>query len=72
PAGHVRSGVNRVLARSAEEVARAGYRGLMEGRRCVVPGWQNRLVTMLPRFLPREVVMRAMEEVQMRRLRARP
>jgi short-subunit dehydrogenase len=43
----------RGFDRSAEEVARQGYLGLMRGRSVVVPGMQNKLVPWLPRFLPR-------------------
>jgi uncharacterized protein len=42
-----------VMARSAERVAREGYEGLMGGHRVVVPGGHNRIVTLLPRLLPR-------------------
>ncbi|HXD45472.1 MAG TPA: SDR family oxidoreductase [Pseudolabrys sp.] len=45
-----------VLARPAERVAREGYAGLMAGRRVVVPGGPNRLVTVLPRLLPRGLI----------------
>jgi len=41
------------LGRSAERVAREGYEGLLRGHRLVVPGFGNKLVTLLPRFLPR-------------------
>lgn len=53
-----------ILERDVRFVAEAGYRGLMAGRRLVVPGWPNLLVTMLPRFLPRGFVVRAMDRVQ--------
>jgi hypothetical protein len=43
----------RGFDRSAEEVARQGYKGLMRNRSVVVPGLQNKLVPWLPRFLPR-------------------
>jgi short-subunit dehydrogenase len=43
----------RGFDRSAEEVARQGYSGLMRGRAVVVPGVQNKLVPWLPRLLPR-------------------
>jgi short-subunit dehydrogenase len=46
-----------ILARSAEQVARAGYRGLMRGRRVVVPGWSNKLVTTVVRFAPKSVLL---------------
>jgi hypothetical protein len=38
-------------------VAKAGYDGLMAGRRLVVPGLGNKLVTMLPRLLPRGLIL---------------
>ncbi len=44
------------LARSAERVARAGYQGLMTGHRVVVPGKPNRVITLLPRLLPRGLI----------------
>jgi short-subunit dehydrogenase len=46
------------LARSAERVAREGYEGLMQNRRIVVPGSANRIVSMLPRLVPRGLVLR--------------
>ena len=42
-----------MLARSAERVAREGYRGLMANRRVVVPGSHNRVAALLPRLVPR-------------------
>jgi uncharacterized protein len=42
-----------VLECPAEKVARAGYDGMMGGHRVVVPGKLNRLVTLLPRIVPR-------------------
>ncbi len=47
-----------LLEVSAEKVARAGYAGLMAGKRLVVPGWGNKAVTLLPRLLPRGLVLR--------------
>jgi short-subunit dehydrogenase len=44
------------LARSAERVAREGYEGFMGGHRIVVPGGPNRIVTLLPRLLPRGLI----------------
>ena len=43
----------RGFDRSAEDVARQGYHGLMRGRGVVVPGAHNKLVPWLPRLLPR-------------------
>jgi short-subunit dehydrogenase len=45
------------LARSAGRVAEEGYRGLMQGRRLVIPGTTNRLAALLPRFLPRSLIL---------------
>jgi uncharacterized protein len=46
-----------ILGRSAERVARAGYEGLMAGHRVVVPGSHNRVFSLLPRFLPRGLLL---------------
>jgi uncharacterized protein len=40
---------------SAAEVAEAGYRGLMDGQRVVIPGAMNRLVPWLVRLTPRRL-----------------
>jgi uncharacterized protein len=48
---------SRLLTLSAEEVAAEGYRGLQEGRRVVVPGWPNKLISVLVGWLPRKFVL---------------
>lgn len=54
-----------VLGMSADEVARQGYDGLMRGRRRVVPGLANKLITnVIPRLVPRELLLRAIELTQ--------
>ena len=58
----------RLLTRSAEQVARDGYRGLMQGRRVVIPGAVNRAVTTMIRFAPRTLVL----ELIARQQRSRP
>jgi uncharacterized protein len=45
------------LARSAERVAHEGYDGLMGGHRVVVPGKPNRILTLVPRLLPRGLML---------------
>lgn len=56
------------LAVSASQVAAAGYRGLMAGQRVVVPGWANRLVaSLVPRLVPRNVLLDRLERRQRRR-----
>jgi len=49
------------LNRSAERVARQGYDGFMAGHRVVVPGRPNRIMTLLPRLLPRALMLAMME-----------
>jgi uncharacterized protein len=69
-----RAGIARrpsMLDRSAEEVARAGYDGLMQGRRLIVPGWRNRLVSRLPRVLPRALMLDLVARSQAYRFGAR-
>jgi hypothetical protein len=56
-----------ILTRSAEQVAEAGYRGLMRGQRVVVPGWANKLVTTLVRIVPRRVLLAMVDARQSRR-----
>lgn len=51
----------------AAQVAEAGYRGLMAGRRVVVPGGLNKVVTFLPRLVPRAWVLEAVYARQRRR-----
>jgi short-subunit dehydrogenase len=58
----------RFLARTAERVARDGYNGLMRNRRVVVPGSDNKIATLLPRFLPRGAVLRIFRAMQSRKM----
>ena len=61
----VKGGLARgLLTKSAEAVAEAGYRGLMAGRRLVVPGLGNKLVTLLTALVPRRLVLRAVASRQ--------
>ena len=57
----------RVMTLSAMAVARVGYRGFMAGRRVVVPGFANKLVVSLMRYVPRKIVLAATD----RKLRGR-
>ena len=47
----------KMLSRSAERVAAEGYEGLMAGKRVVVPGSDNKVLSFLPRLLPRGWVL---------------
>jgi short-subunit dehydrogenase len=55
------------LTQSAEQVAQAGFRGLMQGQRTVVPGLANKLVTLAIRVIPRRLVLRIVDSRQSRR-----
>jgi short-subunit dehydrogenase len=56
-AGHKAKAYPPLLTQTAEQVAEAGYRGLAAGRRLVVPGLANKLVTVLTRFIPRGLAL---------------
>jgi len=53
-----------LLTQSAEQVAEAGFRGLMAGRRLVLPGLGNKLVTLALRIAPRRMVLNAVASRQ--------
>lgn len=66
--GHTRLMSGRIM--DAETVARAGYRGLMTGKAVVIPGIRNRLLALVVRLLPRDVVTHMVRRIQeQRRLR---
>jgi uncharacterized protein len=56
-----------ILSQSVEQVAEAGYRGLMQGRRTVVPSLVNKLVILLIRFVPRGLLLVLVDARQRRR-----
>jgi short-subunit dehydrogenase len=58
---------SRILEQPAKAVARAGYDGLMAGKRLVVPGFTNKLVTLMPRLLPRATILRLTDARRRRR-----
>ena len=62
-----RSMAPSLLTKSADYVAEAGYRGLMEGRRTIVPGFINNLVTLLIRIFPRQLLLKIVDSRQRRR-----
>jgi len=53
-----------LLTKSAEAVAEEGYRGLMAGRRVVVPGLANKLATLIARVVPRRLLLRMVDARQ--------
>ena len=50
------SRANGPLYMDVREVARAGYEGMKQGKRVVIPGWKNRLLTEALRLAPRDTV----------------
>ena len=52
----------------ASRVAAAGYRGLMRGKRLVVPGLGNKLMTVVPRLIPRGWLMALADRRQRARM----
>ncbi len=49
-----------------DTVAQAGFAALTAGRRMVVPGLQNRLLALAPRFVPRNLAARLVRQAQER------
>jgi hypothetical protein len=49
-------------------VAEAGYRGLMRGKRLVVPGLGNKLLTVVPRLIPRSWLLAMVDRRQRDRM----
>jgi short-subunit dehydrogenase len=59
-----------LLDTSAGQVAEQGYRGLIRGRRMVVPGAANRFVTLIVPFVPRRLLLMLVGRRQARRRKA--
>jgi short-subunit dehydrogenase len=53
-----------LLGRTADQVAQAAYDGFMAGKRLVIPGFGNKIVSALPRFLPRGMMLSVLESYQ--------
>ena len=51
------------LVVDVREVARAGYEGMKQGKRLVIPGWKNRLVMESLRVSPRSVVSKVISRL---------
>lgn len=57
----------RLLNRSAKDVAEAGYAGFMAGKRVVIPGVGNKIVSVLARITPRSIILNAIGSYQSKR-----
>jgi hypothetical protein len=53
------SRANAPLCMDVKDVARAGYDGMNQGKRIVIPGWKNRLLTEALRLVPRNTVTKS-------------
>lgn len=51
--------LNKVRMVDAKTVAEVGYKGLMKGKRLVVPGIDNKITLLSTKFAPRTVVLKA-------------
>ena len=45
------------------DVARAGYEGMKQGQRLVIPGWKNRILVQMLRVTPRSLVTKAISRM---------
>jgi short-subunit dehydrogenase len=61
-----------IITRSADRVARDSYDGFLRGKRAVVPGFANKVATVLPRLLPRGLVLTIVQKAQMKSARSGP
>lgn len=52
---------------TADDVALAGYQGMLAGRRMVVPGWQNQLVRVAAKLGPTSLALRFVRAAHQRR-----
>jgi short-subunit dehydrogenase len=48
------------------EVARAGYEGMKQGKRLVIPGWKNWMMVEMLRVSPRSVVTKIVSRMHRR------
>lgn len=51
----------------ARTVAEAGYRGLMQGKRVVIPGWTNRIASALAKRLPLRITTAVVRRIHKQR-----
>jgi uncharacterized protein len=60
-----------ILAQPADFVAEEGYRGLMRGKRVVIPGLTNIIAAYMARIVPRAILLKAVNVRQSKRRSAR-
>jgi len=62
----------KLLHTPPADIAAAGYAALMQGQRVLIPGLANKLVTFLPRMLPRGSLLRQVARSQFKRPKPSP
>ena len=65
-AGMEEARLARIGLMDAQAVAYAGYRGLMQGRRLVIPGTMNKMAAFATRLVPRSFATRVVRRLQER------
>jgi short-subunit dehydrogenase len=55
---------DKIITTTVEEVARKAMKGMMKGRIRVIPGFSNKLLSLAPRFLPRNLMLFALRRIQ--------
>jgi short-subunit dehydrogenase len=55
---------SRLMTADARAVAEAGYRGMMAGRRLVIPGFKNQALAFANRFVPRWLAAKVVRGIQ--------
>ncbi len=56
----------KIVTTTVEEVARTAMKGMMKGRIRIIPGFSNKLLSLAPRFLPRNLVLSSLRRIQER------
>jgi len=54
----------KIITTTVEEVARTALKGMMKGRIRIIPGFSNKLLSLAPRFLPRNLMLYALRKIQ--------
>jgi uncharacterized protein len=71
-AGMTKMPMVNFLCTPPAEIAEAGYAALMRGQRVAIPGVVNKLITLLPRVLPRGAFLRAVARSQLSQFKKKP
>lgn len=67
-AGQRQPSRREIASTSAEVVAGLGYKGMISGKRIIIPGWMNRLMPFVLRFAPRSLVLDVASRIMEKRM----